>query len=334
MYREWSHFLRNKGTNLFFSLYWHKKREICRKKKRKTKERSSYQYCEYTHSVYSSPSLLHSLSLSKSIYIHSWVKFMLPTHFPRLGIVNAGRGRDREQNTGPVGWYRKVCGRLQCRGNSYNLGANHPSDSWRCSSPISCFHYDPPQLWILIEPSPVPYPFLLLLPHSPITSSRAEREGVGGFRSKRSDSVIRRPISRPPWSRRTTHDDSELVRRNSGRDSIKRLIKSGICSTFNAQARVDQLYVNPGRKSGASAPSSSSLFSFPLRAFARPSFLPPPPPPRIFYPSRISQRNIDDHYRRVARGRWKIFPPRREFYRGSHPRFEHVALLRPRVTWL
>lgn len=278
MYREWSHFLRNKGTNLFFSLYWHKKREICRKKKRKTKERSSYQYCEYTQSVYSSLSLLHSLSLSKSIYIHSWVKFMLPTHFPRLGIVNAGRGRDREQNTGPVGWYRKVCGRLQCRGNSYNLGANHPSDSWRCSSPISCFHYDPPQLWVLIEPFPVPYPFLLLLlllPHSPITSSRAEREGVGGFRSKRSDSVIRRPISRPPWSRRTTHEDSELVRRNSGRDSIKRLIKSGICSTFNAQARVDQLYVNPGRKSGASAPSSSSLFSFPpVPSLVLLSFLP------------------------------------------------------------
>lgn len=30
------------------------------------------------------------------------------------------------------GWFPKV--RPQCRGSSYNLGANHPSDSWRCSS--------------------------------------------------------------------------------------------------------------------------------------------------------------------------------------------------------
>lgn len=120
---------------------------------------------------------------------------MLPTHFPRPGIVNAEEGY-REQNTGPVGWYRKVCGRLQCRGNSYNLGTNHPSDSWRCSSPISCFHYDPPRLWVLIEPSPVPYP----IPH---------HERRGGFGSKRTDSVI--PKARLSLEGRV--HDSELVRR-------------------------------------------------------------------------------------------------------------------------
>lgn len=265
-----------------------KKKSIGREKKRKTKGKSSYQYCEYPFRIYLSIPLTLSPS-QEYIYIHGWNLCYLHTFQGRELLMRGGEGIENKILVRQDG-IGKVCGRLQCRGNSYNLGANHPSDSWRCSSPISCFHYDPPQLWVLIEPSPVPYPIPPSppppLPPPPFPRHEFSRGAGGGgwiqiktfrLRDSKADfssSVISKDDARRQW----------ISTAKFRRDSIKRLIKSGICSTFNAQARIDQLYVNPGRKSGQ-VPRRPRYFPSPVPS--RPSLLPPfAPPPWIFYPLR------------------------------------------------